>query len=221
MAGLLINSTNRLRAVSGAGGPLIGRRDARRLARHELAEVSWWQRVFQAIARMLNAAGNTVPRGWFGLIVLAVLAVVIVIVIVFWVRPARARRARAKPVLGGENKTAADYRRAARQLAEAGDYTGAIVEGVRAIAAELDEREILLPRADRTADELAAEAGSKLASLAADLRIVTRMFDDIRYGDKDGTHAGFDAVSQLDAQVRKAKAEAGATPAPAGLGMPR
>lgn len=220
MTGQLIFAGS-LRTVPWAGGPLIGRRDARRLARQELAEMSWWQRVLRAIARLINSAGNTVPHGWFGLIVLAVLVVVVFLVIVFWVRPARARRARAKPVLGGENKTAADYRRAAQQRAEAGDYAGAIVETVRAIAAELDEREILPPRADRTADELAAEAGSKLPGLAADLKIVTRLFDDIRYGDRDGTQTGYDTVCQLDRRVREAKVEAGAAAATAGLGVPR
>ncbi|HEX9033539.1 MAG TPA: DUF4129 domain-containing protein [Streptosporangiaceae bacterium] len=221
MTVLSISSASLLRALPGTGGPLIGRRDARRLARQELGEVSWWQRVVREIARLLDAAGSSVPHGWFGLIVLAALVVVVVIVVVFWVRPARARRARARSVLDGDNKTAADYRRAAQQLAEDGDYAGAIVEGVRAIAAELDEREILPPRADRTADELAAQAGSKLPGLADDLRVVTRLFDDVRYGDKDGTQAGYDTVMRLDEQVRAARPESGETaPLPA-LVVPR
>ncbi len=87
------------------------------------------------------------------------------------------------------------------RLAEAGEYGEAIMEGVRAIAAELDERAILPPRVGRTAHELAAEAGGELPALAADLSAVTRLFDDVRYGDRPGTQAGYDLVGRVDASV--------------------
>ena len=182
-----------------AGRPLIGRRAAQRLARHELAETSIWQRIWHWLARLPGTAGTVVPGGWFGLIALAILAVLAITIIIFWVRPARTGRAAA------------------------GDYAGAIVEGVRAIAAELDERGVLPPRAGRTADELAAEAGAELPGLAGDLRTVTRMFDDIRYGDRDGSQAGYQLVSRLDRDVRAARPAAGPGPAAAmaGLAVPR
>src|SRR4029077_9495669 len=111
--------------------------------------------------------------------------------------------------------SARDYRRAAERLAAAGDYAGAIVDGVRAIAAELDERAILPPRPGRTADELGVEAGRELPGLAADLRAVTRLFDDVRYGDKDGSLAGYDLVRRVDKCVRAARPAPGPAPAPA------
>ncbi len=119
--------------------------------------------------------------------------------------------------------TARDYRRAAERLAAGGDYAGAIVETVRAIAADLDERDILPPRPGRTADELAAEAGRELPSLAADLRAVTRLFDDIRYGDRAGNLAGYQLVSQVDADVRATRPTPGnpGEPALTGFGVPR
>jgi uncharacterized membrane protein len=209
-------------AIPLAGGPLIGRRTGQRLARHELAEVSFWQRVLEWITRLFSNAQTVVPGGWFGLVALAVIAVLVVTAIVFWVRPARTRRDRTGSVLADESMTARDYRLAAERLAADGDYAGAIVHVVRAIAANLDERGILPPRPGRTADELAAEAGRQLPNLAADLRTVTRLFDDIRYGDRQGSLKGYQHVCRVDAEVqaaRPAPARA-AGPALSGFGVP-
>ena len=192
-------------ATAPAGGPLVGRRADQRLARHELGEMSFWQRVTDWLAQLFSNAANSVPGGWFGLIALAVIAVLAMTAVVFWTRPAKLRRDQAGSVLDGASMTARDYRRAAERLAADGDYAGAIVETVRAIAADLDEREILPPRPGRTADELAAEAGRELPSLAADLRTVARLFDDIRYGDKAANLAGDQRVSRVDADVRAAR----------------
>jgi hypothetical protein len=126
-------------------------------------------------------------------------------------------------VLADGSLSARDYRRTASELAAAGDYAGAIVAGVRAIAADLDERAILPSQPGRTADELAAEAGRELPALAADLRAVTRLFDDVRYGGKEGTLAGHQLVSRVGEAVRAARplgAPADAAP-PAGFGVPR
>jgi hypothetical protein len=212
-----------VRSFTAAGGPLIGRQTGQRLARRELAEMGFWDRVVNWLEHLPGNAGNVVPGGWFGLIALAILAVLAVTVVLYWARPARARRTRNDSVLTGETMSARDYRRAAERLAAAGDYAGAIVEGVRAIAAELDERAILSPRPGRTAHELAAEAGAELPGLAGDLRAVTRLFDDIRYGDKDGNLAGYQLVGRLDEAVRAARPAAGPAqePAPAGFGVPR
>jgi type II secretory pathway pseudopilin PulG len=206
-----------------AGRPLIGRNSGQRLARHELAEMTFWQRIVNWLARLPANAGTVVPGGWFGLISLAILAVVAVTVVLYWARPTRTRRARNESVLGRESMTARDYRRSAERWAAAGEYAGAIVDGVRAIAAELDERGILPPRPGRTAGELAAEAGGELPDLAADLRAVTRLFEDIRYGDKDGNLVGYQLVSRVDHEVRAAR-PASALPLPTqltGFGVPR
>ncbi len=212
-----------VRSFAAAGGPLIGRQSGQRLARHELAEMGFWDRVVNWLEHLPGNAGKVVPDGWFGLIALAILAVLAVTLVLYWARPARARRARDGSVLTGETMSARDYRRAAERLAASGDYAGAIVEGVRAIAAELDERAILSPRPGRTAHELAAEAGAELPGLAGDLRAVTRLFDDIRYGDKDGNLAGYQLVGRVDTAVRAARPAAGPAhePAPAGFGVPR
>jgi len=204
-----------------SGTPLLGRRAGQRIARRELAELSFWQRIFDWLARL--AQGRYVPGGWFGLIALAVLAVVVITVVIFWVRPGGTRRSPAAAVLNGEMLTARDYRRMAEQYAAAGKFAQAIVESVRAIAAELTERDILPPRPGRTADELAVEAGAQLPELARDLGAVTRLFDDIRYGDMDGNRAGYELVRRVDKDVRAARPSVGsATLATmAGSGAPR
>ena len=205
-----------------ASGPLIGRRTGQRVARHELAEISIWQRILTLLARLISHAGTAVPGGWFGLIALAILAVLAVTAVIYLVRPARSGRARAESVLGDEPMTARDYRLAAEREAAAGNYAAAIVETVRAIAADLDERGVLSPRPGRTADELAAEAGRELPGQAADLRTAARLFDDIRYGDKDGSLAGYQLVSRVAENVRTARPAAAAPePTLAGFGVPQ
>jgi hypothetical protein len=188
------------------GGPLIGRRQAQILARRELGKVSIWARILHDIEKLFNTSANAVPGGWFGLVVFGVIIAVLIIAILTWVRPSAGRGIRARPLLGGKGRTALDYRRSATSFAEAGDYSQAIVEAVRAIAAELEERGILPPRLGRTADEFAVEAGGELPELATDLRAVTRLFDDIRYGDRAGTQAGYELVGRVDSRVRTAPA---------------
>jgi hypothetical protein len=224
--GILVSLAAKASTVApAAGGPLIGRRTGQRLARRELAEVSFWQRVVDWLARLFSNAQTAVPGGWFGLVALAVIAVLVVTAIIFWVRPARARRDRTGSVLAGGSVTARDYRLAAERLAADGDYAGAIVQTVRAIAADLDERGVLPPKPGRTADELAAEAGRELPTLAADLRAATSLFDDVRYGDRQASLAGYELVSRVDAGVRAARpageqAEPALAGPPAGSGVP-
>jgi uncharacterized protein DUF4129 len=219
-------------ALAGAGHgagprPEIGRRAARELARRELAKLAaepLWARILIDIARLFGAGANTIPTGWFGLIALAVVILAVLVVILAWVRPSRRRHRRTEAVLTGKHRTARDYRREAERLAHTGDYSEAIIEGVRAIAAEIDERGILPPRLGRTADELAREAGSELPALAADLGAVTRLFDDIRYGDRPGTEQGYQLVSRVDTAVQITPVTLGTAsqPTAAGpLGVPR
>jgi hypothetical protein len=187
-----------------AGGPLVNRREGQILARRELSKVSIWARILHDLGQLFNTSANAVPGGWFGLIVFGVLIAVLIVVILTRVRPSGRRRIRVGSVLGAKALTAQNYRRSAARLAEAGDYSQAIIEGVRAIAAELEERGVLRPRLGRTANELAIEAGAELPGLATALRTVTRLFDDVRYGDRPGTEAGYELVSQVDGQVRAA-----------------
>jgi Domain of unknown function (DUF4129) len=200
-------------AAAAASPPLVRRLPAQRLARRELArsiyQPSEWERIMAAISRWLNQLlGSVGPHhsGWWTLIALIVAAVLIVFGVLFWIGPARrATRARADAVLTGRQLTAADHRRNAERLAADGDYAGAIVERVRAIAVELESRGVLPPRPGRTAIELAAEAASALPGSAAGLRDAARLFDDVRYGGRAGTLAGYQRVRDLDASIAAAR----------------
>jgi uncharacterized protein DUF4129 len=215
-----------LRAVPGAGRPLIGRQAAQRLAKAELAKpvyhpqpplaarVLHW--VGQWLGRLFRATQG-LPGGWWAVVTLAAVAVIVAAIVLARIGPlARAQRAARAPATPSRAVTARDHRSAAARLAGAGDFAGAICESVRAIAAELDERAVLRPRAGRTADEFAAEAGQALPPYAADLRGAALLFDEVRYGQRPGSRPGYERVAELDTRIR---ASAGRR-APAVPGVP-
>ena len=161
------------------------------------------------------------------------MAVLAAVGILAWIGPARrTRRGRAAAVLGSRPMSAAEHRRSAEQLAAAGDYAGAIVERMRALAVDLEARD-LAPRAGRTATELAAEAAAALRSGAAGPAAITdglaraaRLFEDVRYGGRPGTRAGYEQVRDTDTRIAAVRAPqpaatAGAGPPTAGAGAHR
>jgi Domain of unknown function (DUF4129) len=207
-----------MRAPAAHPLPDIGRRAAQRLARAELAKPAY-HRQAPILARILAIIGgwlhrlyraaSHLPGGWWGLVAVAALAVIAAAVMLS--RGGPAARSRRIPGLGAGSvaRTAREHRETARRLAEAGDHAGAICEAVRAVAAELDERGVLPPRTGRTPDELAAEAGQALPSHAAGLREAALLFDEIRYGQRGGTPAGYEGIRVLDLRIRTTTARAG------------
>ena len=198
--------------TAGGGGPGIGRKAAQQLARAELAKpeyhhhVSLLEAVILAVlhflARIVNAASGAVPGGWWALVALAALAVIVTAVVLNWIGPlARAHRGSGPLAAEGAACTARDHRREAQRLVADGDYTTAVIECVRAIAAELEERGVLLPRTGRTADEFAAEAGQALPAHAEALRHAARLFDEVRYGQRPGSRASYERLSELDRRI--------------------
>jgi hypothetical protein len=212
--------------VAAGAGRDIGRRAARQLARRELARAIYrpplTQRILGAIGRFVNSllgdASRYFPGGWWALIALLALAVLVGAMILFWVRPARSAVAAA--VLEGVSRSAADHRREAERLAAAGDYASAIIESLRAVAVEVEERGVLPPRPGRTADELAAEAAAALPGQAGDLAAAAKLFDDVRYGGRPGSAAGYQRLRELDARIRAARI-AGQAPRPTATAGPR
>jgi len=194
------------------GGAAVSRRTGQQLARAELAKpiyhppVAWTVRLGRWLVRTLNATGQAIPGGWWALIALAALLVIAVAAALAWIGPvARSRPGTRRPILSGTQLGARDHRQNAERLAAAGDFAAAIIESVRAIAMELEERRILPPRPGRTADELAAEASGPLPAHAGQLRDAARLFDDVRYGDRAGTADGYQRLCDLDAGIRAAK----------------
>jgi hypothetical protein len=199
-------------AVAGPRHPAVSRQAGQQLARTELSKamyhpsVPWTVRLERWLNQLLNAAGRAVPGGWWALVALAALAVVVAAAVATWIGPvARSRPRTHDPVLPGGELSARDHRQNAERLAAAGDFTAAIIETVRAIAVELQERSILPPRVGRTADELAAEAGSALPAHAAGFEDAARLFDEVRYGQRAGTADGYRRVRDLDAGIQAAR----------------
>ena len=226
-------------AAAAGGPPLIDRGPAQRLARQELARsiyrASWPRRVLNAIGRWLNSLLDGGPGGahqvqWWAVAALIAVVVLLIAGVLYWLGPTRRSRRQMASVLGGRQLSAADHRRSSEQLAAGGDFAGAIVERVRAIAVDLEQRGVLLPRPGRTASELATEAASALPATAlpggaAALDSAARLFDDVRYGGRPGTPAGYEQVRDLDAAVMSARTAAvalagaaapGSGPPPAG-----
>lgn len=202
------------RLMTGAARPFIGRQAARRLARAELSRPAYHQHlplaqlILRYLANFLShifGRATAVPGGWWGLVALAALAVILVAGVLAWIGPVRRRHRGARALTApGQARTARDHRQAAAQLAQAGDYAGAIAEGVRAIAAELEERGALPPRSGRTADEFAAEAGQLLPAQAPVLAAAAVLFDEVCYGLRPGSQAGYQRIRELDAAVMAA-----------------
>jgi hypothetical protein len=199
-----------------AGGtPLVSRRAGQTLARTELSRAiyhrheSLAQRLLDAINRLLNdlyTAGQSFPGGWWSVVALATLTALAVALVLARLGPlARAHREAGQAAPGGQPLSAADHRQRAATLASAGDYAAAILEAVRGIARQLEERGVLSPRLGRTADEIAAEAGLVLPAEADALQDAARLFDDICYGERPGTAGGYALVRSLDTRLQSAR----------------
>jgi hypothetical protein len=201
------------------GGAAVTRHEGQQLARTELSKAIYHpgvpitERIEEAIDRFLNSAGVSVPTGWWAIVALAALLVIAIAAVLAWIGPVRRARSRGlDPLLSSGQLSARDHRQRAERMAAAGDYATAIIESVRAIAVELEERGVLPPRMGRTADEFADEAGQPLPSHAAGLRAAARLFDDVRYGERAGTAAGYQQLRELDAAIQAARPAVSAVP---------
>ncbi len=198
----------------GPAGSLTGQAAGQRLARAELSKTIYHphepltQRILNGIADLLSdlsRAGRAFPGGWWAAVALAAALAALITVVVSRTGPlARSRRSASHPLAGSGTLSAGDHRLRAGHLAAASDYTGAVLERVRAIARELDERAVLTPRPGRTANEMAEEAAAALPAETAALRDTALMFDDICYGERPGTREGYALVSELDRRISAA-----------------
>lgn len=191
-----------------AVGP-IGRDPAQRLARHELSKAIYHQGpsipgiIVHAIRSFLmwifRGASHVTPGGSWTFVAIVVLVAVLVVLAIRIGPLARTAR-RATPVRDPSSRalTAAQLRDAAAARAAEGDYSAAILQRLRAIAASCEERGVLPPDAGRTADELATQAGALFRGHAASLAAAARLFDEILYGDGTGTPDGYARLCDLD-----------------------
>lgn len=98
--------------------------------------------------------------------------------------------------------SAAQHRTSAESHAAAGNWTAAIRHRVRAVARELEERNILNPAPGRTASELARDAGTSLPDLSPELVTAAMVFNDVTYGGRRGTPEEYQMIVNLDDHLR-------------------
>jgi hypothetical protein len=148
---------------------------------------------------------SSVPGGPLGLVL--VLALIVLLIVVVRLRVGKLGRAASSPgqVFRGRRQSAAEYRKAAAEAAARGEFSDAVRDRFRALVRGMEERALLDVRSGRTADEAVVEAGRFLPELAAELTVGARLFDDVHYGGRPGTEAGYRLLSDLDDQVRGAR----------------
>ncbi|MFJ1705803.1 DUF4129 domain-containing protein [Kitasatospora sp. NPDC088346] len=133
-------------------------------------------------------------------VVLLLLMAAVAVAAIWWRLGAPRRRARGTTRLFEADgpRSAAQHRAAARAHADAGEWSEAVREQMRALVRALEERTLLDIRPGRTADEAAAEAGRALPGHAEALAAAARSFDDIAYGDRTAGAADYQSLAELD-----------------------
>ncbi len=209
----------------------ITRDGARDAAREELSKGMYQaerptlvERLFERAAELVDEgfrrAGDVVPGGPIGLIILGLLLLAAIVAIRLQTGPL-SRSARVSDPFGGFGGalTPGEHRRRADEHEAAGQFAEAIRERLRAIVRDLEERVILEPRLGRTADEVAREAGAVLPDVSADLHRAARTFDDVWYGSRPATAAMASSLREIDQRV--AGARPGGARQPAQMAVPQ
>jgi len=192
-----------------SAGPLVGRSEGNQLARRELAKSIYHPSLASRVAtRVLNWLESFVLHGpagsvdWLAVVLLGVGLLALLGVAGYLAGSARVDRRYRAAVVEGKPRSAAEHRSAAEGFAATGDYRLAIIERMRAIAVDLESRQILPPRPGRTAAELGTEAALAIPGEASALGNATRLFDDVRYGGRPGSPDGYQQVRDLDLRIR-------------------
>jgi hypothetical protein len=199
-----------------AGPPGVGRGQGQQLARAELSKAIYHPsvpvvvRIYDAIQRELGRLYDDIasasPGGWWGFVALVALIVIVVGVVLVAAGPvARQHRQSPAPLWAGRALTAQQRREQANRFAASGDFSAAILECVRAIAAGLEERAVIVANPGLTADELASEAGRVLPPHASELWWAAGVFDGICYGQRQGTKDEYERLRLLDTATMTTK----------------
>ena len=193
-----------------------GRDEARRWAEEELArpeyrdaDPGWLAGVWEAILDWLRSVDGpggdgTVAAPWIGVIIAVLIGAAVILV-----RPRLNAQAKRPADMFDADPTvsATAYRARAAAAAAAGDWNAAVVDGFRAMVRTAEERNVLDPRAGRTADEVARELATPFNPEARQLREAARTFDGIRYGNESADRAAYAAMLELDTALRSLKPE--------------
>jgi hypothetical protein len=157
------------------------------------------------IDRALGAALKHAPSGSIGALAVVVIVLVVVAVglIVWRVGLPRRSASQGSVLPAGRPSSAADHRWLSEQAADRADWHTAVIERMRAIARELEERRVLDARAGRTATELAREAGRVLPNAVGALSAAADTFNAIAYGGGTADASDVEVMVVADGLVRQ------------------
>ena len=195
--------------------------EARRLLEQELAhreyrgaQETWWDRASRSF---LDWLGSLAPDGVGSpgvgrtLLVIAVLVLVAVVVLVVVTRGLPRRRARLRPTAPGgvfdddDLRSAQVVSAAASAAFRAGDWATAVLEGYRALARGLGERDLVLLVPGATARAIADRAAEPFPQLDDVLRHASDTFDAVRYLGIEADESAARRVLAAGRAVREAR----------------
>jgi Domain of unknown function (DUF4129) len=176
---------------------------------YRASQPTWFDRAATAVRDWFDSLGGTAGPSapWLGpVVVVVVVAVVLVIAFLVFGLPRLNRRSTVAGELFGEDdqRSATEILAAARAAARTGDYSLAIVEGLRSIARSLGERTLVTMFPGTTAQDFARHAGVLFPPFADDLRRTATSFDAVRYLDEAGTEAQWQLVERLARNLQTA-----------------
>ncbi len=205
-------------------GP-ITRNGAHRAAADELARAKYHrddpdplQRFLHWLSglldRLFRHSGIT-PNGIVGIVLLAVVVLIVVVVIRLRLGALPMRDLFTDRTPGAALRSAADLRREADAFAAQGEWADAVRMRTRAVVRELESRGVIDPRPGTTLVTLTGQAARRLPSVAAELRLVARLFDEVWYGEVPATADTDARLRDADQRIAAARASA-ETAAPVG-----
>jgi hypothetical protein len=162
------------------------------------------QRMQDWFQELLGKANGTGSLGGLSDAVLLGLTVLVALLLVFVLsrlrRNAGADRA-PEAVFGDVRRTAAEHRRLARAAYDTGAWDDAVVEGMRALAAGLVERQLVDDVPAATAHEVTSLAAPRFPSYADRLESAATAFDETRYGDHRANRERASAMLELESAL--------------------
>ena len=203
--------------LAAPGGPPLTPDDdaARRWVTGELgkpeyaaARPNWFDLLSQKVAdwfASLHFGGGHGTGGWLAVIGAAIVLALIVLAVLRFGLPRWGRRERAARLGGAlaDTRTAEQLRAAADRAAAQGDWSLAVIERFRAIAASLAERTVVAVRPGTTAHEVALQAVEVFPAEAGALRAGADTFDAARYLGRAQDGAAHERLRALDERLRR------------------
>ncbi len=178
--------------------------------KYQAAKPTWFDRLSAAVLDWFQSLAFSADGGvQIPVLILVALIVAVAIVGAYFIfgPPRRGRRSAVSGALFGQNdaRDAAAIRAAAAAAAATVQWTLAIEEMFRCIARGLAERTIVSVSPGTTARECAGHAANALPQFRERLAAAASAFDDVRYLEREGTEAGYQAIAQLEQDLRAAR----------------